>query len=179
VTTTRQTAIRPARADDAAAIAAIYNQAVTTSTATFDLEPVTVESRVRWLTEHDDKHPVLVAERDGAVVAWGSLSSVSDRGAWDATVEISTYVDEGHLGAGLGRLLGIALIEAAVEAGHHVVMSRVCAENEASIHLAGRLGFTLVGTLHEVGRKFDRWLDVVILERRVQRDSPGSVTPSS
>ena len=163
----RQVAVRPAAVDDAAAIAAIYNQAVVSSTATFDLVPVTVESRRQWLAEHDERHPVLVAERDGLVVAWGSLSSVSDRGAWDATVEISTYVDEGHLGTGLGKLLGVALIDAAGEAGHHVIMSRVCADNEASIRLAGSLGFTPAGVLHEVGRKFDRWLDVVILERRV------------
>jgi L-amino acid N-acyltransferase len=162
-----QTTTRSATARDAEVIAEIYNAAVTTSTATFDLEPVSAESRAEWLAEHDDTHPVLIAERDGEVVAWGSLSSVSDRAAWDATVEISTYVAPAHIGTGLGTLLGVELLERASELGHHVVISRVCAENTASIHLTERLGFSHVGVMHEVGRKFGRWLDVVIMEKRV------------
>jgi L-amino acid N-acyltransferase YncA len=159
--------VRPARSEDLPMITAIYNQAVIGSTATFDLEPVTVESRGAWLAEHDERHPVIVAERDGSVVAWGSLSAISERGAWDPTVEISTYVEEACLGTGLGTLLGEELLALAVTTGHHVVISRICAENEASIRLGRRLGFECVGTLHEVGRKFGRWLDVVILEKRL------------
>ena len=162
-----ETTIQAATAQDARVIAEIYNEAVTSSTATFDLEPVSMESRVEWLAEHDDTHPVLVARRDGEVVAWGSLSSVSDRAAWDATVEISTYVAPGHIGTGLGTLLGVELLDRARELGHHVVISRVCAENTASIRLTERLGFGHVGVMHEVGRKFGRWLDVVILEKRL------------
>ena len=158
---------RPARIEDAAAIAAIYNEAVVSSTATFDLEAITAESRAEWLAAHGELHPVLVVQRAGRVVAWGSLSSVSDRGAWSATVEISTYVESTQLGTGLGTLLGIELIERAQGLGHHVVLSRVCAENIASIHLAEKLGFTRIGVMHEVGRKFGRWLDVVMLEKRL------------
>ena len=157
--------IRDAQAADAAAIARIYNQAVLDSTATFDIEPKTTEDRLRWLAEHDGSHPVIVAERDGEVVGWGSLSSVSDRRAWDFTVEISTYVDERHHGTGVGRALGSDLIERARALGHHVIISRVCAENTASIRLSGQLGFAQAGVMHEVGRKFGRWLDVVILEK--------------
>ena len=164
---TQDTTIRPATTDDAAVIATIYNEAVTTSTATFDLEPVTAQARAEWLAQHDETHPVLVAERGGQIVAWGSLSAVSDRGAWDATVEISTYVAADRIGTGLGTLLGVELMERARSLGHHVVISRICAENAASIHLAEGLGFTCVGVMHEVGRKFDRWLDVVILEKRL------------
>jgi L-amino acid N-acyltransferase len=159
--------IRDAEASDAAAIAAIYNQAVLKTTATFDIEPKTAEDRGLWLAEHDDLHPVIVVERDGVVVAWGSLSSVSGRRAWDSTVEISTYVDERHHGTGVGRALGTELIARARELGHHVIVSRVCAENVASIHLSEQLGFECVGRMHEVGRKFDRWLDVDILELRL------------
>ena len=167
MTDTGSDTTRPGCPDDVAAIAAIYNDAVTSSTATFDLAPVTAESRADWLAAHDELHPVLVAERAGEVVAWGSLSSVSRRGAWDGTVEISTYVDARHVNTGLGTLLGVALIERARILGHHVVVSRVCAENEASIHLAERLGFARAGVLHEVGRKFGRWLDVVLLEKQL------------
>jgi phosphinothricin acetyltransferase len=167
VTDSADTVVRAATAGDAAVIAAIYNEAVTRSTATFDLEAVTVSSRAEWLAGHDERHPVLVAERAGVVVAWGSLSSVSERGAWDATIELSTYVEAGHVNTGLGTLLGHELIERARAIGHHVVISRICAENAASIHLAERLGFGTVGVMHEVGRKFGRWLDVVILEKRL------------
>jgi L-amino acid N-acyltransferase YncA len=159
--------IREAEAADAAAIARIYNQAVVDSTATFDLEPKTSEDRSLWLADHDERHPVLVVERDGAVVGWGSLSSVSDRGAWDATVEISTYVDDRHHGTGVGRALGTELIERARVLGHHVILSRVCAENVASIRLSEQLGFECVGRMREVGRKFGRWLDVDMLELRL------------
>jgi L-amino acid N-acyltransferase len=159
--------VRDALASDAARIAEIYNQAVLNTTATFDIDPKTPEDRVAWLAEHDDRHPVIVVERDGVVVGWGSLSKVSGRPAWDATVEISTYVDEDHHGTGVGRAVGKHLIAGARELGHHVVVSRVCAENVASIRLAEQLGFECVGRMHEVGRKFDRWLDVDILELRL------------
>ena len=159
--------IRDATPADAPAIAGIYNQAVLGTTATFDTEPKTAEDRRRWLAEHDDEHPVIVAERAGEVVGWGSLSSVSDRHAWDCTVEISTYVDERHHGTGVGRALGTDLIARARDLGHHVIISRVCAENVASIRLSAQLGFAQAGVMHEVGRKFGRWLDVVILELRL------------
>jgi L-amino acid N-acyltransferase YncA len=159
--------IREAGAADAAVIAEIYNQAVVNTTATFDIEPKTVEDRAAWLAEHDDEHPVLIAERDGVVVGWGSLSRFADRCAWDSTVEISTYVDDRHHGTGVGRALGTELIGRARELGHHIVVSRVCAENAASIRLSEQLGFECVGRMHEVGRKFDRWLDVDILELRL------------
>jgi len=159
--------IRDAGAADAAAIAAIYNQAVVNTTATFDVEPKTAEDRAAWLADHDAGHPVIVMDRDGIVVGWGSLSSVSDRRAWDSTVEISTYVDEHHHGTGVGRALGRELITRGRELGHHVITSRVCAENIASIRLSEQLGFECVGRMHEVGRKFDRWLDVDILELRL------------
>jgi phosphinothricin acetyltransferase len=159
--------LRDATVADAAAVAHIYNQAVVGSTATFDTEPKSPEDRVAWLKEHDAAHPVIVAERDGEVVGWGSLSSTSDRKAWDQTVEISTYVDEGHTGTGVGHALGQALIDRARGVGLHVVVSRVCADNDASIRLATGLGFETLGTMHEVGRKFGRWLDVVIMEKRL------------
>ncbi len=159
--------IREATAADIPAITTVYNQAVVGSTATFDTEPRTVEDRMEWLVEHDELHPVTVLERDGEVVGWASLSPVDDRKAWDHTVEISTYVDDGSHGTGVGKMLGEEIIERARALGHHVVVSRICGENEASLHLARKLGFETVGTMHEVGRKFERWLDVVILEKRL------------
>lgn len=158
--------IRPARMEDAAAIAAIYNQAVETSTATFDTVPETVEEREAWLREHTaPQHPVLVAERDGQVVGWGSLSRYSDRCAYVATVEASTYLDRGATGRGLGTRLSEAVMEAGRQGGVHAVLSRICTENEVSIAMCRKLGFFEVGVMREVGVKFGRSLDVMMLEK--------------
>ena len=159
-------AIRPATEDDADAIARIYNQAVEHTTATFDTEIQSVEKRLEWLRSHDDpRHPVLVAELDGAIVGWASLSAWSDRCAYAASVEASTYVDEALLGRGIGTALSEAVLDAGTRAGVHAVLVRICTENEASIAMSKRLGFREVGVLHEVGYKFGRSLDVMMLEK--------------
>jgi L-amino acid N-acyltransferase YncA len=158
--------IRSAVDSDAADIARIYNQAVQNTTATFDTEVQSVAARLAWLRAHNDpRHPVLVAEVDGEVVGWASLSSWSDRCAYAASVEASAYVDEAHQGGGLGRALSAAVLEAGREAGVHAVLGRICTENVASIAMSKKLGFTEVGVLHEVGFKFGRWLDVMMLEK--------------
>lgn len=159
------TGVRRATRADAAAIAEIYNHYILGDTCTFDIEPKSVTERERWLDAHDDAHPVFVAERDGRVVAFGSLSAHAERAAWAHTVEVGTYVAPGHEGMGLGRALMEALIEAARSAGHHAVIAQIVSGNASSLALVERFGFERVGVLREVGRKFDRWLDVVILQR--------------
>lgn len=159
-------AIRRAEAGDAEAVSRIYNQAVLNTTATFDTQPESVDARERWLEAHaDPQHPVLVAEADGEVVGWASLSTWSDRCAYAASVEASAYVDESWVGRGIGTALSTAVLEAGSAAGVHAVLARICTENAASIAMSKRLGFTEVGVLHEVGCKFGRWLDVMMLEK--------------
>lgn len=156
--------IRDATMRDARRIADIYNQAVLHTTATFDDVPESVEDREGWLLAHTGRFPVIVAELDGAVVGWSSLSRWSDRPAYDRTAEVSTYVDEAWRGRGVGRELTGAILERARASGMHALVSRVCAENRASVALFEKLGFAAVGVTHEVGWKFGRWLDVEILE---------------
>jgi L-amino acid N-acyltransferase YncA len=156
--------IREAMATDADAINAIYNHYVRTSTATFDTEEMSHDERLAWLTAHAGDHPALVAVADGAVVGWGSLSRWGSRCAYRHTVEISIYIAAEATGGGIGPALGDALLERARELGHHAVISQIVHENEASLKMAGRLGYEHVGTLRQVGRKFDRWLDVVLME---------------
>ncbi len=159
-------AIRRARRSDAAAMAAIYNQAALRSTATFDTEPETPEARERWLDEHvAPQHPVLVAERDGRVVGWASLSRYSTRCAYEATVEASAYVDESETGRGVGTALSEALLEAGRGGGVHAVVARICTENVASLGMCRKLGFFEIGVMREVGVKFGRSLDVMWLEK--------------
>lgn len=157
--------IRRARLADAAAIAEIYNEAIATTTATFDLEPKSVAEREDWLREHDDRHPVLVADVDGQVAGWASLTKYSDRAAYDETAETSFYVASQFRGQGLGRALKEAIIDEARRLGYHSLIARVTAESHASVHLNEAAGFRLVGTLREVGRKFGRLLDVHIMQK--------------
>lgn len=149
---------------DAAAIAEIYNHYVRTSPATFDTAEKTVGEREKWLEEHDDAHPVLVVERAGEVVGWGALSVWRARPGWAHTAEVAVYLAPGHTGAGIGPQLLGTLIEAARAAGHHALLSQIVAQNEASIKMTERAGFRRVGYLTEVGRKFDSWIDLVMME---------------
>jgi phosphinothricin acetyltransferase len=157
--------IRPACDSDAADIADIYNHYILNSTATFDTQIKSSEDRTAWLAGHDAAHPVLVAEaEDGAVVAWGSLSRWGTRCAYEHSVEISVYVRPGSTGSGLGPEVAKALIELGAAAGHHALISQIVSENEPSLKMTRRLGFREAGVLREVGRKFDRWLDVVLMQ---------------
>jgi len=156
--------IRPATLADASAIASIYNEAVTGSTASFDTEPQTAEVRATWLTGRPARHAVVVAEDDGAVVGWGALSPYSDRCAYWTTAELSLYVTGSCHRKGVGRALAVELLESARREHLHTVLARICTENTASIALVASLGFTDAGTMHEVGFKFGRWLDVATLE---------------
>ena len=170
--------LRPATADDAPAIARIYNKAVIGSTASFDLEPKSVADRVRWLESRAPRHPVLVAEADGRVVGWGALSPYSERPAYNATAEVSVYIDEEWRGRGIGRTLTRALLDEAGRVGLHSLLARICTENTGSVRMVRSLGFTEAGTMHEVGRKFDRWLDVVTWEYLVPAPDSVSDGPS-
>ncbi len=156
--------IRRAVPADAAAIADIYNEAILTTTATFDTEPKSVADRVQWLQAHDERHPVLVAEAGGKVVGWASLTRWSDRHAYDDTAETSFYVHSSQRGRGIGRRLKAAIIEEARRLGFHTLVARIAEGSCESIHLNEQAGFVHVGTLKEVGRKFGRLLDVHIMQ---------------
>ena len=157
--------IRRAELADAPAIAAIYNEAILTTVATFDVETKSVEERIEWLSRHDERHPVLVAEVEGQVIGWISLSRWSDRRAYDDTAETSFYVKSEFRGQGVGRRLNEAIIDQARRLGYHSLIARVAQGSEQSLHLNLSMGFVLVGTLKEVGRKFGKLLDVHILQK--------------
>jgi L-amino acid N-acyltransferase YncA len=162
--------IRRAVIDDAAAIARIYNQAVVGTTATFDTELKSEADRRVWLSDRSAEHPVIVGSADDEVVGWGAFLPWSDRCAYRSTVEMSVYVDEAHHRHGVGAALSRELLGMAADLGVRTVLARVCSENVTSLAMAKRLGFREIGTMHDVGRKFDRWLDVVMLELLVHGD---------
>ncbi len=162
---TRAIQIRTAIPEDLSAITEIYNEAILTTTATFDTEPKTIDERRTWFDSHDPQHPILVAEFDGKVVGWASLSRWSDRRAYDGTAETSFYVGSNYRGQGIGRKLKEAIIDEAKRLGLHTLIARVAEGSEESMHLNEQFGFVRVGTMREVGRKFGRLLDVHILQK--------------
>lgn len=161
-----QVHVRRACREDCPSILSIYNEAVRTTTASYDLEPRTMEHRLSWFDDHArDDYPVFVAEESGVVVGWSSLSRYHDRYGYRFTCENSIYVAAAHRGRGIGALLLAPLIDGARERGLHVIIAVIDASNEASLRLHGRFGFEKVGHFREVGHKFGRWLDVAYLQR--------------
>ena len=156
--------IRHAQLSDLDAITEIYNEAVLTTTATFDLEPKSSAERLAWFDTHDARQPILVATLGGAVVGWASLSKWKARPAYDETAETSFYVGASCRGRGIGRKLKQAIIDEARRLKYHSLIAVVAEGSEASLHLNECMGFRRVGTLKEVGRKFGRLLDVHLLQ---------------
>ena len=156
--------IRKAILQDLPAITDIYNDAILKTTATFDTSIKTLEEQKTWFEKHGDKYPVLVAQQDNLIVGWVSLSAWSDRCAYADTAEISLYVKDGYRGKGVGRKLSEAVLIAGRKAGLHTVISRIVEGNDASIHLGESLGFKHIGVMKEVGRKYDRLLDVYLMQ---------------
>lgn len=162
-------ALRAATVDDAEAIASIYNHEVEHSTVTFDLVPRSVDQQRAWILDRSGAHVVVVAERDEEVVGFGSLSPYKERPAYATTVEDSVYIHRDHQGEGIGRAVLAELVDAAGRHGFHTIMARIVGDHTASIGLHSALGFQVVGREREVGRKFGRWLDVVVMQRMLGR----------
>ncbi|APX33214.1 GNAT family N-acetyltransferase [Brachybacterium sp. P6-10-X1] len=148
------------------AITAIYNDAVRSTTAVWNSSTVDLADRAEWLAEHRAAgHPVLVALDDELEVV--GYATFGDWRAWEGyryTVEHSVYVRGDQRGQGIGEQLLVELISRARELGKHVLVAGIEAGNAASIGLHEKLGFRQVGFFPQVGRKFDRWLDLVFLQ---------------
>jgi len=171
--------IRPATPADLPAIRAIFNDAVLHTTASYEVQPATLEQRRAWFDARlEQGFPVLVAELEACVVAYGSLGSFRALPGYRYTVEHSVYVDAAYRGRGVGRCMLDRLIAAARELRMHAMIGLIDAENVASIHLHETAGFVPVARLREVGYKFGRWLDLVCMELLLAPSSPdGSMAP--
>jgi phosphinothricin acetyltransferase len=157
--------IRLADEDDAAALIAIYNPQVQNTTKTLDLVPRSIEEQRRWISDRSGGLTVLVAEIEGEVVGFGSLSFYRDRPGYRTSVEDSVYVADGHQGQGIGNALLDALVEAARARGFHAIFARIVGPQEASVKLHRRHGFDLIGVERQVARKFGQWHDVALMQR--------------
>ena len=156
--------LRLALPADAEAIRTIYNHEVLHSFATFDLVPRTLDEQRAWIEQRSGAFAALVAVEGNVVVGFGSLSPYKERAAYRTSVEDSVYVAVGQQGRGIGKMIVMELLEVARASGFHAVFARISGPSDASRALHASCGFELVGIEREVGRKFNRWLDVAIME---------------
>lgn len=164
--------IRAAKMGDLGAITGIYNEAILTTSATFDTQPKTDEEQRTWFNNHGVKCPVVAAELDSEVVGWVSLSEWSDRCAYSDTAEISMYVKQEFRGKGIGRQLLQAIVAEGEKVGFHTILARINTGNDVSIHLHQSVGFEQVGIMREVGRKFGKLLDICLLQKIYPAKTP-------
>jgi phosphinothricin acetyltransferase len=170
--------IRDAREDDLPALLAIYNEVIATSTAVYSSVPVTLEDRRAWWQARIALgYPVLVARDESGVVGFSTFGDFRTWPGYRYTVEHTVHVRVDQRGRGVGRELVLTLFPRAAALGKHVMIAGVDAANAGSIRFHERLGFQIVGHLHQVGWKFGRWLDLVFLQRMLA-PVPGAPPPA-
>lgn len=154
--------IRTAHQGDLPALLEIYNHEVVSGTATLDLQPRTIEERQVWFDEHNtDNHPLIVAEKDGAVVGYATLSPYRTKEAYRSTVELSIYVHHEYRRQGIASaLMENILCMAREDELTHTVVSVITSGNEASVKLHLKFGFEWSGRIPEVGLKFGRYISI-------------------
>lgn len=159
------TDVRIAVPADLAGVAAIYDQQVRDGIATFDLDTPPLARWERRLGSSEPGDHFLVAGDDGEIAGFAYSSVYRDRPGYRMTRETSVYVSEGARGQGFGRRLYDDLLERVRADGIHVVLGVVALPNPASVALHVACGFEHVGTLREVGWKFDHWIDTAWFQK--------------
>jgi phosphinothricin acetyltransferase len=159
--------VRQAEAGDLPALTDLYNHYVKTSPATFDLEPVSLESRRQWMSRYAESgpHRLLVAIDSGEIAGYATSGKLREKPGYLTSVETTVYVDPGRHGRGIATHLYEALFAALAGEDVHRAFAAIVIPNPASVALHVRFGFAPLGILGEVGRKFGRYWDVQWFER--------------
>ena len=152
--------IRPVELSDCKSITDIYNYYIETTVITFEEIPMTVPEMQKRVNEIRELFPYLVYEENGEIMGYAYVDAFHSRCAYRFTLEDSIYVRNGQQGKGIGRALLDELLNEVKKRDAHSIIAKIALPNERSIKLHEAFGFKNVGTLKEVGRKFDRWLDV-------------------
>lgn len=155
---------RAASPEDAGRIAQIYNEGIEDRVGTFETRPRSGDDVRAWF---DGRHPIVVVERQGEIIAFASTSTYRPRECYAGIAEFSVYVARSARGLGAGTVAMRALIEAAATAGLWKLVSRIFIENAASRKLMASMGFREVGIYEKHGQLDGRWRDVVIVERLI------------
>lgn len=153
--------IRRARAEDSAEICALWNPIILQTQVTFSSIPKTQTDVVEVIAAR----PVFVAEQGDALVGFAYYFPFRGGDGYAYTVEHTIIVSPAAHGAGIGRALMVHLIDHARLAGMHSLWAGVSSENPAGVAFHARLGFAEVARLAQVGRKFDRWMDLVLMQK--------------
>ena len=163
--------IRSAAPKDLPSLLDIINHEILNTSAIYDYEPRTLEDQKAWFEKMiEDGMPVIVAEREGKVIGYGSYNIFRPKIGYKFSVEHSIYLDEKSRGMGVGgKLLG-SLIQRARESGLHTMIAGIDAANRGSIEFHKKYGFVEKGYLKEVGYKFDQWLDLVFMQLLLEED---------
>ncbi len=159
-------AIRPATNDDVKAIVGIYNWAVNQTFATIDAEPLSTEEAAAWWEQHGRRSKLIVATDESGVIGWARLFPWKQRGI--DVVEDLVYVDPVHHGKGIGRALLTELIKQAKGLGYKTIVATVATDNRSGLQLHSKLGFETVGTIRNAANKFDRWMDITLVQRSLE-----------
>jgi 2-haloacid dehalogenase len=159
--------VRPATIDDLDGITEIYNHYVVNSPATFDLTPLTAQERRGWFDHYSESGPyrLLVATRGERIAGYATSSRFRPRPAYDPSIEVTVYLAHDEASKGIGSLLYQQLFAALRAEDLHRAYAAISQPNPASVALHRRFAFHDVGTLHQVGRKHDKWWDVLWMER--------------
>jgi L-amino acid N-acyltransferase YncA len=160
----KDVSIRKAIGADLGAINDIYNYYVAHSTCTYQSEPSTAAERAKWFDDHKDPYFVTVAEINGQVIGWASVSRYHPRAAYGKTVENSVYIHHEWQHKGIGKTLLEDLIKRAKKAGFHTIIAAISSDQIPSVKLHEKFGFSHGGKINEVGNKFGRWLDVSYMQ---------------
>jgi L-amino acid N-acyltransferase YncA len=151
--------IRSAAQNDIKSISTIYNHYIQTSIVTFEEEPVSIEE-IKTRMNAEPELPWLVAKNEGDIVGFAYASSWKSRCAYRYSVETTIYLSPEATGRGIGKELYVALLDELKEMSLHSIIGGIALPNPASVALHEKLGFEKVAHFKEVGRKFDRWIDV-------------------
>ena len=157
--------IRKAKEEDISGIMEIYNKEIKEGIATFDTVEKKLDDMEKWYKEYGYKNPLIVSEEKGKIIGWAALSKYSTRCAYSDTAELSLYVKDEFQGKGMGKKLMKFVLEEGRKGGLHTIIARITEGNESSVNLHKKFGFNYVGTYKEVGKKFGKTLDVVLMQK--------------
>src|SRR6184192_233478 len=161
--TTKAYTLRTATQDDLKEIMGLYNWAVNQTFATIDSEPLDAEEAQAWWDAHGKRSKLLVAVDDTGVIGWARLLPWKQRG-FDV-VESLVYVDPVHHGKGIGGAMLDELIKEARGLGYLTIVASIATDNRAGLALYTRHGFGVVGTIKNAAHKFDRWMDITLVQK--------------
>lgn len=169
--------IRPARPQDAEAIARIQRQSVEAMDSTM-AAPATSDEILQQLAAMGEREVWLVVEELGRVVGWGVVKQYSPRPGYRLACETSIFLDRARVGGGLGKPLQEKLLDFAVASGYFHVVAKIWADNAGSIRFHERFGYEMVGVQREIGWVGGQWRDVAIMQKVFQKISSGTLRTS-